>query len=285
MSTQEFEPKPGETHELLMLRRGYDRLHARVPPHGDQVVVRTGRSKVLPVEGELFSIEVEKSWIFGSTRYVKGHITAASFDLERLELEPLALEGWGSEDSDPELIDHLPEEIARQLQQQETAQVFEMESVTPEVEMELEADSDPIFEAAERMRAGYLSEAAELLGQLLAKDLRCLDAHSHLGLIEFQDGRYGNLDAATRHFRIGIAIGDQALGEDFTGRLPWGVLGNRPYLRCLHGLGLCYWRAGDHERAQDAFRRLLLLNPADNQGVRILWGELLAGRSWDEAVW
>lgn len=280
MTTHESDPKPGETHELLMLRRGFDRLHALVPPDGEHVVVRTGRSKVRPVEGEFFSVEVEKSWIFGSTQYVKGKITAAHFDLERLELEPLGLEDWGSEDYDPESLDYLPEEIARQLLKEETARVFEMEVVMPELEEEPAPFSDPTFDAAELIRAGDVEGAADLLGRLLTMDLRCIDAHSHLGLIEFEAGRYGDLDMATRNYRIGVSIGDQALGPDFFGRLPWGVLGNRPYLRCLHGLGLCCWRAGDFEGALNTFRRLLLFNPADNQGVRFLWDDVVAGRPW-----
>ena len=284
MTNHEFDPKTGETHELVMLRRGFDRLHARVPLDGEHVVVRTGISKVRPVEGEFFSVEVEKSGIFGSTRYVKGKITAAYFDLERLELEPLGLEDWGNADSHPDSFDHLPEEISRQVQQQAAAQVFEMEVVMPELDENPDPFSDPTFDAAELIRDGYLDDAAELLGRLLTKDLRCIDAHSHLGLIEFEAGRYGDFDMATRNYRIGVAIGDQALGPDFAGRLPWGVLGNRPYLRCLHGLGLCLWRTGDFEGALSAFRRLMLFNPNDNQGARIVWDDVVAGKAWAEVA-
>jgi len=58
-------------------------------PHGPKVVVRTGLSRDLPVEGELFRIEGAKSRIFGRTAYVSGEITACWLDLERLQLEPL----------------------------------------------------------------------------------------------------------------------------------------------------------------------------------------------------
>lgn len=87
-----------------------------------------------------------------------------------------------------------------------------------------------------------------------------------------------------RHYRVGVAIGDLALGEDFHDQLPWGLIDNRPYLRCLHGLGVAAWRSEDFNGAIDAFRRLLLLNPVDNQGVRFLWDEVRAGVPWNPAL-
>lgn len=45
--------RPGDEIELLCLK-GFDAIRARIPPHGERVVVRTGLSKVRPVPGELF---------------------------------------------------------------------------------------------------------------------------------------------------------------------------------------------------------------------------------------
>jgi hypothetical protein len=39
--------------------------------------VRTGLSKVLPVPGEIFTMDVERTWVFGHTRFAKGLITAS----------------------------------------------------------------------------------------------------------------------------------------------------------------------------------------------------------------
>jgi hypothetical protein len=77
-----------------------------------------------------------------------------------------------------------------------------------------------------------------ILMNLLAQDLRCLDAHAHLGNREF-DYRP---EKALRHYDTGRAIGDLTLGPTFRGALPWGLIDNRPYLRCLHGKGLALWR-------------------------------------------
>ena len=56
---------------------------------------------------------------------------------------------------------------------------------------------------------------------------------------------------------------------------------NRPFLRCLHGYGLCLWRLDRRDEAAAVFRRMLWLNPADNQGARFLAGQLASGERWE----
>lgn len=84
------------------------------------------------------------------------------------------------------------------------------------------------------------------------------------------------------HFNVGIQIGKQALGADFDGLLPWSTYENRPFLRCLHGYGLCLWRTGKVEEAKAVFERMLWMNPTDNQGARFPLADLKAGRTWEE---
>ena len=50
----------------------------------------------------------------------------------------------------------------------------------------------------------------------------------------------------------------------------WGFVGTRPYMRALHELALAREEAGDTDEAEALYRRLLQLNPNDNQGVRAL---------------
>ena len=64
--------------------------------------------------------------------------------------------------------------------------------------------------------------------------------------------------------------------------LPWGLVDNRPFLRCVKGFGLCLWRLGRFEEAQAIFERMLWLNPSDNQGVRFLVGEVRARLRWED---
>jgi hypothetical protein len=80
-----------------------------------------------------------------------------------------------------------------------------------------------------------------------------------------------------------VEIGGLTLGDGFQGLLPWGLIDNRPYLRCLHGRGLCLWRGGDLASAGDVFRRMLWLNPHDNQGARFNLAAVEAGHSWEAA--
>ena len=96
---------------------------------------------------------------------------------------------------------------------------------------------------------------------LCQADLRCLDAHSHLGNLVFDH----NPQDAIRHYEVGLRIGELSLGNDFTDLLPWGHIDNRLFLRCTHGFGLCLWRLGRFDEAERVFDRMLWMNPSDNQ--------------------
>jgi hypothetical protein len=112
---------------------------------------------------------------------------------------------------------------------------------------------------------------------LCQADLRCLDAHAHLGNLAFD--RFPK--KAIRHCEVGFRIGQLSLGRSFEGLLPWGWIDNRPFLRCMNGFGLCLWRLGRFDEAGSVFERMLWLNPSDNQGVRFLIDEVRAGVPWD----
>ncbi len=139
-----------------------------------------------------------------------------------------------------------------------------------------ETSDDPILDAvelagrAERQRARYLLEG------LLAEDLRCLDAHAHLGSFAYDY----SAAVALPHFETGVAIGERSLPAGFDGVLAWGWIDNRPFLRSLHGYGLCLWRLGRPAEAAAVFEALLWRNPADNQGARALVESVRAGVRW-----
>ena len=114
--------------------------------------------------------------------------------------------------------------------------------------------------------------------RLLLTDLRVLDAHAHFGNQMFDHW----LDKARRHYEVGVAIGELSLGARFDGVLEWGHFDNRPFLRCLHGLGLCWWRLDRFDEASSVFERLLWLNPADNPGVRFNLAQVQAGNQWED---
>ncbi|MEX2261407.1 MAG: hypothetical protein WD696_05625 [Bryobacteraceae bacterium] len=102
-----------------------------------------------------------------------------------------------------------------------------MEQVLPGADPE-DPFSDPIGESNDRGDSGDTEGAHKLLMDLCLADLRCLDAHSHLGNFVF-DHRPTD---AIRHYEVGFRIGELSLGADFDGVLPWGWIDNRPFLRC-----------------------------------------------------
>jgi hypothetical protein len=114
--------------------------------------------------------------------------------------------------------------------------------------------------------------------EVLGIDLRCIDAHAHLGNLEFDRSP----ERAMVHYEMGILIGELSLPPGFDGVLAWGRIYNRPFLRCLHGYGLCLWRLGRLAEAQEVFERILSLNPNDNQGARFCWHDVLEAGTWAE---
>jgi hypothetical protein len=106
----------------------------------------------------------------------------------------------------------------------------------------------------------------KILMALCETDLRCLDAHAHLGNLVFDYWP----ELAIRHYQVGVSIGELSLEKEFDGLLPWGYIDNRPFLRCLQSFGLCLWRVGEFEQAEGIFRRMLWLNPSDNQSIRFM---------------
>ena len=152
---------------------------------------------------------------------------------------------------------------------------FEFEQILPG---HGDPDSDDaIIEAMELRNHGDAATAVALLNGLLERDARCLDAYAHLGLLAFDAG---DAQLALGHYGTGVHIGELSLPEPFNGVLPWGLVDNRPFLRCLHGLTLSAWRLGEHNQADTLCWTLLWLNPADNQGVSSLLPEIIAGAAW-----
>jgi len=115
--------------------------------------------------------------------------------------------------------------------------MFKMEQILPGEDPD-DPFNDPIIQSNELKNASERAKAITILMGLCQADLRCLDAHSHLGNFVFDH----HPRDAIRHYEVGLRIGELSLGDDFTGVLPWSLIDNRPFLRCMHGYGLCLWR-------------------------------------------
>ena len=137
----------------------------------------------------------------------------------------------------------------------------------------------PLRRGGHRKDSGDIEGADKILMNLCQADLRCLDAHAHLG-----NGAFDHWPAiAIRHYEVGFRIGELSFGENFEGLPPWRWIDNSAFLRCMNGFGLCLWRLGRHEEAEKIFKRILWLNPSDNQGVRFLIEDVHAAVAWQQS--
>lgn len=268
----------GSPVELIVLACKSNTLRCRLLGTAREVTLRTAVRDEVP--GGIITVLPTKQWTHARHAYLAGDVLSIRADVEALGLEPLAVHELGEWDPETEYWGEEGEPIedwAKPIVARGKRPMFEMEQVLPGMDPE-DFDSDPIVEASELNAAGDRAGAREVLMKLLAHDLRCLDAHAHLGNIAFE--RFPT--QAQRHYEIGMSIGAFSLGKKFDGVLAWGLIDNRPFLRCMHGVGLCSWRSGDTREAAAVFRKMLWLNPSDNQGARFNLAAVEAGKTWEE---
>jgi hypothetical protein len=187
------------------------------------------------VPGEIITVIPNKIWRYAGHPYVSGEITAWRTDITGLGLAPLTLEEQGMWDPKEQYWGEPIEPWARPIIKKGIRSVYRMELVLPGWDFD-DPDTDPIIEAVELKEADDYKKAHRALMNLLAADLRCLDAHAHLGNLVFDH----DPDRAVRHYDMGVKIGELSLGRDFGGLLPWGFYREPPLppvparLRPLH---------------------------------------------------
>jgi hypothetical protein len=248
-------------------------------------LLRTGQivnllTEGVEVPGEVVRVKVLNKWAAGD-RDLSGEVMATRIDAAALGLTPLRLSKlgpWNPKDEywgDP----GTPiEKWAKRIIARGPRTAYEMEMVLPGYDFQ-DPDHDPIGMAVDLREAGKTVAARRALMKLCEADLRCLDAHAHLGNLTFEK----DPKVAIRNYEVGVRIGELSLGETFEGLLPWAALGNRPFLRCRHGYGLCLWRLGKFAEAKKIFEGILWLNPTDNQGARFLLDDVAAKRRWEDS--
>jgi len=278
---KEVTPAPPATAdepiEAIVLKVGANSARLRFLGGGDEVTYRGEPDNLVP--GHIVTVRPRKRWTHRGSQYVSGRIDGVRLDIPGLGLVSLGLEDFGPMDPDDgepyaDELAELWEEIAA------TPRVaYELEQVLPGVDPR-DWDSDPITDAVELRHAGRTKDAEKLLMELLLVDLRCIDAHAHLGNWALDSDFTPDVERGLAHYEVGIGIVEQTLGESFEGLLPWGMLDNRPFLRCLHGYGLALWRLGHRDEALKTFARICLLNPTDNTGARFCWYSVKNGEGW-----
>jgi tetratricopeptide (TPR) repeat protein len=266
--------------DAAVLKVNQQSARVRMLGEAGQVTFRSGDvCDVAP--GYLVTLVIEKRWTWHDNAYASGRIENPRIAVDKLGLVPLPLKGGELRDLRSAYEPYRRPDPYAPLWRKLTATPrawFEMDPIAWGAFPGLDADENPTLDAAELAEAGDREGARELLMEVLATDLRCIDAHAHLGNLEFDRSP----QRAIIHYDIGIRIGELSLPPGFDGVLVWGRVYNRPFLRCLHGYGLCLWRLGRLEEARQVFERMLSLNPNDNQGVRSCWYDVRHRRSWEE---
>jgi hypothetical protein len=257
-----------------------DRVARCRPPGIDRVVTYRPNRLWDMVPGEIVMVKPCKQWSYAGHPYLSGEIESTRIDAAALGVVPLLLENMGIWDPKEHYWgekDEPIEEWAKPIIAWGPRAEFEMEQVLPGADAE-DPFSDPITDATDLRDAGDGQGARKILMGLCESDLRCLDAHAHLGNFLFDSMP----EFAIRHYQVGLRIGELSLGDHFDGVLQWGHIDNRPFLRCMHGYGLCLWRLGRFDEAARVFDRMLWLNPSDNQGVRFLIQPVKARMTWEK---
>ena len=266
----------GDNVDLVVLSVRERSARCRVLDSSHEVTLRaTALWAVVP--GQIATVTPRKQWRFGNHLYLSGEIDSARMDVSSLRLQPLRLESFGQWDPAEQYWGEEDEPVptwSLRIIAGGRRPLFQMEQVLPGED--LKAGWDPIMEFNELRDAGDDGSARNILMDLCQSDLRCLDAHAHLGYAEFDH----NPHIALRHYEVGVRIGELSLADSFDGVLSWALIHNRPFLRCLHGYGLCLWRLNRRDECAALFRRMLWLNPGDNLGVRYLAQQLEAGENW-----
>jgi tetratricopeptide (TPR) repeat protein len=265
--------------ELIVLSIRERSARCRLPGTDRVITLRASRLwHVVP--GEIAVVKPRRQWSYAGHPYLSGEIESARLDVAALGLRPLALKDQGEWDPQEQYWGEEGEPIgewAKPIIARGPRRSYEMEQVVPGRNPD-DFDSDPICEANDLKDAGDGAAADRILMELCQADLRCLDAHAHLGRFAF-DHRPKD---AIRHYEVGVRIGELSLPPDFDGLLPWGHIDNRPFMRCLQGYGLCLWRLDRFEEAERVFNRMLWLNPSDNQGVRFLIDMVRVRTPWED---
>jgi hypothetical protein len=266
--------------ELAVLSLKQKAARCRLLDADREITLRATRLWVV-VPGEIAVVKPRKQWSYAGHPYLSGEIESTRLEVAALGLTPLRLEDRGMWDPSDHYWGEKGERIekwAKPIIARGPRPQFEMEQVLPGEDPE-DPFSDPITESNELRDSGDGEGAYKILMDACQADLRCLDAHVHLGNFSFDHMP----KEAMRHYEVGLRIGELSLGEGFDGVLPWGMIDNRPFLRSMHNFGLCLWRLGRFEETERIFGRMLWLNPSDNQGVRFLIGKVRARAAWEDS--
>ena len=148
------------------------------------------------------------------------------------------------------------------------------------------APTTPLERAQELIYDAFETDDPQIRVELAEEALRisedCADAYVLLAEETAEDA-----EEARELYEAGVRAGERALGEEiFTQEAGnfWGILETRPYMRSCEGLASSLWVLGERSEALAHYRRILELNPSDNQGVRYELASCLLEEGLDEEL-
>lgn len=125
-------------------------------------------------------------------------------------------------------------------------------------------------QALDAWEKGHDGVAEKMLKAIVEECPNHIDTLHHLSLLYSGQGRETE---AYIYCQAAVGIGLHALPKKFrweTARLEWAWLENRPFMRVYHNLGMWNLDNARYDEVIQIFKRLLSVNPNDNQGVRYL---------------
>lgn len=266
------------TIELVVLTSGRDTTRCRRLADRKPVTL-TARGGALLVPGHVATIRVRSERELATRLRIDGDVVGVRTGLDAFALppwQPTPFEMW--DPAEEEWLETLDPPFRAKLLARGPRMMFEMVQILPGMGNDPDDLDDPIIEAVELKELGDVTGAWHHLMKLLGRDIRCIDAHVHLGNLIFDIEE--TLPTACAHYEIAVRLGEHQLGEGFDGVLPWGLIDNRPFLRGMHGFALTCWRLGAFAAAQELLERLLWLCPWDNLGVRMILPAVHAREPW-----
>ena len=207
--------------------------------------------------------------------YPKGGKTARLIDgLLKLGLEEHGI--WDPHDEQNLITGDLYDLIYEDVFAAGARRCWEMEQVVPGDKLDsFDEHDDPILLGG-LIRAQSGNDAAIAhYKSLIEADPRCIDAYAHIGNIFYDLEGSRAITQAKVYYKKGVSIALSSIGDRVHDVFAWGFVNNRPFLRCLHGFGLCFLKKNKRSDAFAIFKHMLLLNPFDNQGVRMIISDLL----------
>ncbi|ADY12570.1 hypothetical protein [Sphaerochaeta globosa] len=263
-----------DTRTLLVLKIGQGAFRAKDLANEAIVSVKSPQAYDI-AECDTVTFEVTKQWQFKKTIYLSGPLLEHHFDLGSLDID-------GHEFMEVELVSatewYAPNELKGFIAEclrggKRMSYAFEDYTGYGFYQK----DCDPVTEANE---SDTIDQKYDKHAKLWEDYPQCIDALVHMGYVNFQYSR--SLRNAENCLRSAIHIAEKHFMPNLDGIFLWSELNNRPYLRALHGLCLVEWRKDNFGEAEQIARKMLRLNPPDNQGARFLIEMIQKREPWRE---